>query len=113
MVNTPKIEDFQNMSKQQMEALTSASSTWAKGWQDIAAESTDFSKKAFASGSAVLERLLGAKSLEAAVQIQSDYAKETYEGFVAQVGKVSELYAKVAADAFKPVTEAYANLQAR
>ena len=39
--------------------------------------------------------------------------KQAYEGFVAQATKVSELYAKVASDAMKPVTSAYANLQAK
>ena len=59
----------------------------------------------------MLEKLLGAKSLESAVQIQSDFTKQSYEGFVAQASKVSELYAKVAADALKPVTTAYAAFQ--
>ena len=57
--------------------------------------------------------MLGARSVEAAVQIQSEYAKQAYEGFVAQASKFSELYAKVASDALKPVTSAYANLQAK
>ena len=47
--------------------------------------------------------LLGARSVEAAIQIQTEYAKQAYEGFVAQATKVSELYAKVASDALKPV----------
>jgi hypothetical protein len=111
MTTAPSYEDFQNFSKQQLEALTVASTTWTKGLQELAAESTDYSKKAFAAGSAVFEKLLGARSLEAAVQIQSDYAKQAYEGFVAQAGKISELYAKVASDSLKPVTTAYASLQ--
>ncbi len=61
----------------------------------------------------MFEKLLGARSVEAAVQIQSEYAKQAYEGFVAQASKFSELYAKVASDALKPVTSAYANLQAK
>jgi hypothetical protein len=113
MIATPKFEDFQDFSKQQLEALAAASSTWAKGWQDLAVESTDYSKKAFASGSAVFEKILGAKSLEAAIGIQSDYAKESYEDFVAEVSKVSELCSKFAAEALKPVTSAYASFQAR
>ena len=59
----------------------------------------------------MLEKLLGARTLESAVQIQSDFTKQSYEGFVAQASKVSELYAKVAADALKPVTSAYAAFQ--
>ena len=113
MTNAPNLEELQNFSKHQLEALTAASTTWTKGLQEIAAESTDYSKKAFAASSAVFEKMLGARSVEAAVQIQSEYAKQAYEGFVAQASKFSELYAKVASDALKPVTSAYANLQAK
>ena len=113
MASTPNFEDLQDFSKQQLEAIASASSTWTTGLQELAAESTDYTKKAFAAGTAAMEKLVSAKSLEAAVQIQSDYAKQSYEGFVAQSGKVSELFAKVASDALKPVTMAYANLQAK
>jgi hypothetical protein len=108
---TPTFEDVQNFSKQQLEALTAVSTTWTKGLQELAAESTDYTKKSFAASSAVFEKLLGARSVESAVQIQSDYAKQAYEGFVAQASKVSELYAKVASDALKPITTAYANIQ--
>ena len=81
--------------------------------QELAAESSEYTKKALAAGSAALEKLLAARSVEAAVQIQSEYAKQAYEGFVAQWSKVSELYAKVAADTLKPVTTAYAEFQAK
>lgn len=108
---TPTFDDFQKFSKDQFEAFTAASATLSKGLQDIAAESTDYSKKAFAANSAVWEKLLGARSVESAVQIQSEFAKQAYEGFVAQATKVTELYARVASDALKPVTAAYASLQ--
>jgi hypothetical protein len=113
MATTPNFEDFQNFSKQQIEAFTAASATWTKGLQELAAESTEYAKKAFAAGSAVYEKLLGARSVESAIQIQSEYVKQAYESFVAQASKVSELYARVASDAIKPVTSAYANLQAK
>ena len=41
------------------------------------------------------EKLLGARSVESAIEIQTDFAKEAYEGFVAQATKVSELYTRV------------------
>jgi hypothetical protein len=108
---TPTFEDFQKFSKDQLEAFTTVSTTWSKGMQDIATESTDYSKKTFAAGTAMFEKLLGARSVETAVQIQSEFAKQAYEGFVAQATKVSELYTRVASDALKPVTTAYANIQ--
>ena len=110
-VSTPTFEDFQKFSKDQLEAFTAASSTLSKGLQDIATESTDYSKKAFAAGTAMYEKLLGARSVESAIQIQTEFAKEAYEGFVAQATKVSDLYTRVATDALKPVTKAYASIQ--
>ena len=106
MTTTPKFEDFQKFSKQQMETVT-------KGMQDIASESTEYSKKAFAESSAVVEKLLGAKSVETAIQIQTDYAKSAYEGFVAQATKINELYVKLASEAFKPVETALASVQGK
>jgi hypothetical protein len=55
---------------------------------------TDYSKKSFEEGSAALERLLGARVFERAVEIQTAYAKTAYEGFVAQATKLGELYAE-------------------
>ena len=79
--------------------------------QEIAVESSDYSKKSFAAGTAMYEKLLGARSVETAIQIQTEFAKQAYESFVAQVTKVSELYTRVASDALKPVTTAYASIQ--
>ena len=100
---TATLEDFQKFSKDQLEAFTAASTTFSKGLQEIAAESSDYS--------AVYEKLLGARSVETAIQIQTEFVKQAFEGFVAQATKVSELYTRVASDAMKPVTTAYASIQ--
>ena len=57
MATTPNFEQFQDFSKQQLEAIATASSTLAKGLQELATESTDYSKKAFAAGSATFEKI--------------------------------------------------------
>ena len=106
------VEEIQKFGKQQLEAVTAATTSFSKGLQEIAVESTDYSKKAFAESTAVMEKLMGAKSVETAIQIQTDFAKTAYEGFVAQATKVSELYAKLAKEAFKPVETAYAKASA-
>ena len=41
-----------------------------------------------------------------AIEIQTDYAKSAYEGFVAQATKIGELYADLAKETYKPF-EAY------
>ena len=103
MSTTPTFEDFQKFNKQQLEAFTASTAVLSKGMQELASESTEYSKKAFAASSAVFEKLLGAKTIESAVQIQTEFAKSSYEGFVAQATKMSDLFAKVATEAFKPM----------
>ena len=104
-------EDFQNFSKQQVEAATAFATTLTKGMQEIAAEATEYSKASMTHGSEVMEKLLGAKTLETAIQIQTDYAKSAYEGFVAKSTKINEIVAKVATEAMKPAQNAFASLQ--
>ena len=99
-------EDFQNFSKQQVEAATAFASTMSKGLQEIATETADYSRQTMSASAEAVERLLGAKTVETAVQIQTDYAKSAYEGFVARTTKINEILAKVASEAMKPAQNA-------
>ena len=96
------VDEMQKVGKDNVEAAMKAFGATSKGFQAIAAEVTNYSKKSFEDGTAAVERLLGAKTLEKAIEIQSDYAKSAYEGFVAQATKVGELYADLAKEAYKP-----------
>ena len=71
--------------------------------QAIAVEVADYSKKSFETGSSALEKLLGAKSLEKAIEVQQAYLKDAYEGFVLQARKIGELYADLATQTYKPL----------
>ena len=96
-------DDFQKLGKENMDVAMKQFGTVSKGWQAIATEFADYSKKSFEHGSATFESLLGAKSLEKAIEIQSDYVKTAYEGFVAQSSKLGELYTDLAKETYKPL----------
>ena len=95
-------EDFQKLGKDNVDVAMKQFGSVSKGWQAIATEFADYSKKSFEDGSAALEKLFGAKSLEKAIEVQSDYAKSAYEGFVAQATKMGELYTDLAKESYKP-----------
>ena len=95
-------DDFQKLGKDNMDVCMKQFGTVSKGWQAIATEFADYSKKSFEEGSATLEKLLGAKSLEKAIEIQSAYAKSAYETFVAEATKMGELYTDLAKETYKP-----------
>ncbi len=95
-------DDVQKYGKEHMDSTMKAWGQVSKGVQAIAAETADYSKRSFEEGSAALEKLLGAKSLEKAIEIQTAYAKTAYEGFVAQATKMGELYADLAKETYRP-----------
>ena len=69
---------------------------------------TDYSKKAFEDGTRAFEQLLGAKSFEQVIEIQSQYAKRAYEAYIAELSKLGEMYAGLTRNAYKPVEQAAA-----
>jgi len=77
----------------------------------IAGEATNYSKTYLDKRLAFVEKLLGAKSFDTVIQIQSEYAKTSFEDFVAQTKKIGELYSDLAKVVFKPVEEAVAKSQ--
>ena len=95
-------EEFQKLGKDNVDVAMKQLGSVSRGWQAIATEFADYSKKSFEDGSAALEKLFGAKSLEKAIEVQSDYAKTAYEGFVAQATKFGELYTDLAKETYKP-----------
>ena len=95
-------EDFQKLGKDNVDTCMKQFGTVSKGWQAIATEFADYSKKSFEDGSAALEKLFGAKTVEKAIEVQSDYVKTTYEGFVAEATKLGELYTDLAKESYKP-----------
>jgi hypothetical protein len=100
-------EDFQKVGKDGFDAAVRSFGEVNKGFQAIASEVTDYSKKAFEDGTRAFEQLIGAKSVEQAVEIQSQYAKKAYDNYIAEVSKLGEMYVGLARDAYKPVETAF------
>ncbi len=101
-------EDVQKLGKANLDLALKSFGELSKGMQSIALEMADYSKRSFEEGAATAEKLAGAKSLDKAFEIQSDYVKRSYEGFVAQATKVGELYVDLTKEAYKPLEGAVA-----
>ena len=95
-------DEMQKFGKESMDMALSSLGAWTKNTQAIVSEVTDYSKKSFESSAAAWEKLIGAKSLDKAAEIQSDYLKSCYEDFVAEATRLGELYADLAKEAYKP-----------
>ena len=95
-------EDLQQVSKENVDLAVKSMGVVSKSAQAIATEIADYSKKSFEESTSALEKLFGVKSVEKAIELQTEYAKTAYEGFVAEATKIGEMYTAMAKETYKP-----------
>ena len=98
-----KFEDASLFGKEAMDSALASYSTTTKGFQALATETADYSKKSFEAGVSHFQQLASAKSVEAAFQLQASFAKSVLEGYIAEMTKLGEMYSSLAKEAYKPV----------
>lgn len=101
-------DEIQTASKEGFEAFTASTAALTKGYQAVATEVADFSKKSFEKSTGHFEKAVAAKSFEKAVEVQQAFAKESFDATVAEFTKLGELYAAAAKSAFKPFEASFA-----
>lgn len=99
------LQPFANMQKlgqENLEIAIKAVGAFSSNAQVIATETAEFARKSFEQNSAAIEQLIGAQSLEKAIEVHNAYVKGACESLVGQSGKIGALYAALATDALKP-----------
>ena len=97
-----QFDAVQKFGKNSFEATVKALEVASTGTKAIVIETADYAKKSLEQNAATFEKLAGVKSLDKAIEIQTDYVKGAYEGFVAHSTKTRELYTKLAQDSLAP-----------
>src|SRR6202163_2354456 len=97
-----KVEDIQQYGKEHLETVVASATSLQNGFQAIASAYGDYTKKSFEDTKSLVEKLSGVKSLDKALEVQTEYAKSAYETLVAQSQKIAGLYAALAKQTFKP-----------
>ena len=97
-----KVEDIQNYGKEHLESVAASASNMQSGVQAIASAYGDYAKKSFEDTKSFVEKLSGVKSLDKAVEAQTEFARSAYETFVAESQKIVGLYSDLAKQTFKP-----------
>ena len=95
-------EDIQKVGQGNMDSALKMWGEWGKSWQAIAAEMTDYSKRSIEDGTQTFQQLATARSLEQAIEIQSSYAKRSYDEYMRQMSRIGTMYTDLAKDAGKP-----------
>ncbi len=97
-------EDLSRFSKDNLDAYVAAGTTVAKGLETIGRAWVSFTQETFEASTQVAKALLSAKTLREAVDVQTDFAKTTFDKLVSEGTKVSEISVKVANEAAEPIS---------
>ena len=98
-----KVEDIQQYGKEHLETVVASATSVQSGLQAIATAYGDYTKKSFEETKSFVEKLSGAKSLDKAIEAQTEFAKSAYETFVAESQKMAGLYTDLARQTYKPL----------
>jgi phasin family protein len=98
-----KVEDFQQYGKEHLESVVASATTVQNGLQAIATAYGDYTKKSYEDSKSFVEKLSSAKSLDKALEVQTEFAKSAYDTFIADSQKIAGLYTDLAKQTFKPL----------
>jgi hypothetical protein len=65
----------------------------------------EYSRKSWAAGRFLVERLIAARSFDEAIEVQGEIAKFAYANFLSHSQKISEFYGALAIGFFRPLEE--------
>jgi hypothetical protein len=86
----------------QIAAAGASANSLSVDFQTIATAYSDYTRKSFEETKAFVEKLSGVRSLDKAIEIQTEYAKQAYVTFVAESQKIRGLYSDLAKQALNP-----------
>jgi phasin family protein len=97
-------EDATVFHKQNVDAVVQSTTILAKGMETLSKAMMAYSQAQYDQGVTVAKAVMGVKSLRELVELQTEYARTSFDAMVAEATKVSEISVKVANEAIEPIS---------
>jgi len=101
------VEQLQHAVKDQSQTAMASAQTFAASVQSIAAAHADYAKKAMQQGTEFIAQLATIKEPVKVIELHSEYLKSAYEMLAAESKRISELYADLLKQSYKPIEEMF------
>jgi phasin family protein len=98
------LADFQ---KGTFEAMVASAGSLAKGVEKLTSEQTAFAKSTYEDGVAAAKAAATSKSVQEALDIQSDYLRSAFEKNLGQFNKMADFWISTTKEAAEPITARY------
>jgi hypothetical protein len=95
--------------QQSWAALAEAQAAAVRGFEALLGEMTSFTRSEMAAAAHSATAMLGAKNFTEAVEVNLGYARRSFDALIGSAAKMSEIGAKAAAEASKPMLSRFEN----
>lgn len=89
--------------KENVDAYLQAANAAGKGVETLQNEMYHFSKQSVEETIAATKAVLGAKSVQEAIEIQSDFARTAFDSYVGQMNRFNDIMLSTTKEAFQPI----------
>ncbi|HYE49246.1 MAG TPA: phasin family protein [Azospirillaceae bacterium] len=97
-------DELTSFNKETVDAVIASSQILAKGFETVSKTWVAFAQSSMEQSVSAAKALLTVKTLREAVDLQSEFARTSFDTLVAEATKVSELSVKVANEAIEPIS---------
>ena len=104
------VSSMADFHKESLNAFMASAGAFAKGFEKLTSEQSAFSKAAFEDTVASAKAAASAKTLQEAIELNSDFMRESVEKNLGQINKVADICAATAKDTVEPLTARYSEL---
>ena len=101
---TKLVEEFNEFSKGNVEAIVESSKIAAKGIETFGQDAAEYSRKHFEGATAALKSLSSVKTPSDFFKLQSDYVRSAFDSIVAETSKNTESLVKLAGEVAQPIS---------
>jgi phasin family protein len=99
------MSEMSSFSKQNMEAMIASATAAQRGFEALSQRAAAFTKQAVENHMAAAKSLMTSKSVQEFVEKQTDYARSSFDAYVAELNSLSDVVAGVAKEALQPINE--------
>lgn len=98
------VEEFVTFGRGNVEAMMQSGQIWATGLQDLGKQVAATAQAQFEGTMSAFKALAGARSMKDAFELQTTFARTTFEKTLAESGRLTESSIKLTEQALAPVT---------
>jgi phasin family protein len=96
-------EEFSQLGKENIDAFVKSGTIFARGFEEAGKSWIDFTRRSLETSVETAKAVMGCRDLREVVDVQSDFARNSFDRLMNEGTKLSEIGVKVANEALEPI----------